>query len=111
MYTARRHAFVYRLNHHGDATRPEHLIDCLRDLRRHSLLNLQPFGENLDQTREFRNTDHAAVWQIGNVGTPDDGCHMVFTVRLEADVTKKDDFVVTSNFLETALEQLSGSSL
>jgi hypothetical protein len=60
----------YRLNHHGDATRPEHLIDRLRDLRRHSLLNLQPFGENLDQTREFRNTDHAAVWQIGNVGTP-----------------------------------------
>jgi hypothetical protein len=25
-------------------------------------LNLQPFGENLDQTGEFRNTDHAAVW-------------------------------------------------
>jgi hypothetical protein len=33
---------------------------------------------------------------------------MVFTVRLEADVTKKDDFVVTSNFLETALEQSAG---
>ena len=61
MHTTRR-AFVHRLNHHSDAARLEHLIDCLRDLRRHSLLNLQPFGENPDQTREFRNTDYAAVW-------------------------------------------------
>jgi hypothetical protein len=51
MHTARRHAFVYRIDHDGHAAWLEHLIDRLRDLRRHSFLDLQPLGEHLDQTR------------------------------------------------------------
>jgi hypothetical protein len=36
MHTARRHAFVCRLDHHGDAARLEYPVDRLRDLCRHS---------------------------------------------------------------------------
>jgi hypothetical protein len=71
MYTARRHAFVYRLDHHGDTTRLEHLIDRLGDLRGHSFLNRK------------RPTCTAmaigcGVWEVGSligklVSTRDDG--------------------------------------
>ena len=40
------------------------------------------------------------------MGMPDDRGHVVLAVQLESDVSQKDDFVVTGDFLETALEQL-----
>jgi hypothetical protein len=53
MDPARRHALVRRLDHHGNTAGFEHLIDHLRDLRRHSFLDLQPLGEHPDEPREL----------------------------------------------------------
>src|SRR5215475_3225214 len=42
-HSARGHAPVNALDHHGNTTRFQRLIQCASDLSCHSLLNLEPF--------------------------------------------------------------------
>src|SRR5688500_17221949 len=47
-HAAHRHALVLGGDQHGDAARPQLVVDGVGDLRRQSLLRLQPAREDLD---------------------------------------------------------------
>jgi hypothetical protein len=70
------------------------------DLGRHRLLRLQPPGEDLDDAGELGNPHHLVGRQVGNMGTADEGHHMVLAMGVELDVAKHHQIVVAGHFLE-----------
>jgi hypothetical protein len=67
-----------------------------------AVLDLQSFREHLDQARQLGNADHAVARQVADVDAADDRRHVMFAVRLEADVAQHHDLVVTAGLLEGA---------
>jgi len=51
---ARRHAVMYRLDHHPDANWPQRVMDCVGDLRCHFFLALEPLRERFDDAAQLR---------------------------------------------------------
>src|SRR5690606_34611773 len=52
-YPARRHALVHALDDDADPFGLQHVVNAVRDLRRHRFLNLEPAREGLDDAREL----------------------------------------------------------
>jgi hypothetical protein len=50
---ARRHAVMYRLDHHPDANWPQRVMDCVGDLRCHFFLALEPLRERFDDAAQL----------------------------------------------------------
>lgn len=77
---AGRHAVVGRLEHDADALRPQHVLNGIGDLRRHLLLDLEPFGVSFDHACQLGDADDTPGRHIGHPGTADDRCHMMLAV-------------------------------
>jgi len=108
MHAARRHALVRRLDDDRDALRLQHLLQRVRDLHRHLLLDLQALRIDVDEPRELRDADDAMARQVGDVRAADDRHHVVLAIALDAHVPQHDHLVVTLDLLEGAREQRGG---
>src|SRR6185312_14139747 len=105
---ARRHALMRRLDDDGDALGLQHLAQGVGDLRRHLLLDLQALRIDLDEPRQLRDADDAAVRQIGDMRLADDRRDMVLAMRFEADVLQYDHLVIAVDLAEGAMQLLDG---
>src|SRR3546814_18641799 len=76
-YTARRHAAMGGLDNNGNAPRLQRVLQRRRDLAGEALLELQPPGEGIDQPRQFRDADDAAIGPVGDMGLADDRRQMM----------------------------------
>ncbi len=104
LHAAHRHAGMLGLHHHGDAARPQDLVDRGRDLRRQVLLRLQPACIDVDQPRDLGQADHALDRQVGDVRLAGERHHVVLAVRRERDVPDEDEVVVGPDLGEGAVE-------
>ena len=77
---------MYAFDDHADAFGFEYVLNTVSDLCRHRFLNLQTPGESFDNPRQLADTDHFPVRQIADMNFAYDWCHVVFAMRLEADV-------------------------
>ena len=87
MDSPRRHTLMYAFDDHADAFGFEYVLNTVSDLRRHGLLNLQTPGECFDNPCQLADTDDFSVRQIADMNFAYDWCHVVFTMRLEADLS------------------------
>jgi hypothetical protein len=92
------------VDHHRNATRLQHLLQGVGDLRSHLLLDLQALGIAIEQPRQLADPDHAVMRQIGDMRAPDDGSDMMLAMALEAHVLQHDHLVVPVGLFEGALE-------
>src|SRR5579884_998460 len=88
------HAEVPRLHHHRHPVGPNHLLQGLRDLARHALLELQPMGVQADQARDLAQPHHPAAGKVGHVRRPEEGQEVVLAEGVELDVPDGHDLVV-----------------
>jgi hypothetical protein len=91
-----------------DALRLEDPLQGIGDLRRDPLLNLKPLGIDLDESRQFGNSHDPVVREIADMGTPDDRRHVVLAMGDETDVAQKHHLIISSNFLESSLQEFLG---
>ena len=75
-----------RLEHDGDALRPQRALDRVGDLVRQALLHLQPAGVHLDHARELGQADDPAVWHVRHVRAAEEGQQVVLAQAVEVDV-------------------------
>src|SRR5579871_4324952 len=106
VYTSTGHASMGSLNDNGDASRLEHTIQGIGDLRRHSLLNLHASRVDLDDPGQFGDADNPLVGQVAEMRPPDDRRHVVLAVRYETDIAQQHHLVISGHFLESPLQQL-----
>ena len=66
--------------------RLEHLLDRLGDLHGEALLHLEPAREHLDEPRDLREPDDAAVRDVGDVDAPEERQQVVLAEAVEVDV-------------------------
>ncbi len=67
------------------------LHECVGDLGGELFLDLQAAREDVDDPRDFGETDHFAVGDVGDVGTPDEWEQMMFAHRIKLDVLDHHD--------------------
>jgi len=96
------------LDYNGDAKRLQDGFKASGNFRRHLLLDLKPFGENVDEACQFGNSDNALAGKITNMSLADNGREMMLTMRFKRDIAKNNDFVITCNFLEGPIEIVPG---
>jgi hypothetical protein len=68
------------------------------------LLDLQAPRVGFHQARQLGDANHAAAREIADVHAADDGCHVVFAMRLEPYVSQHHDLVVAFHLLEGPLQ-------
>src|SRR5690606_15600418 len=102
----RRHALVDAFDDDADALRLQHVLNAMRDLRRHRLLDLKPAGEGFDDAGELADADDLSVRKIADVHLAGDRRHVMLAVRLEADVAQHDHLVVAVDLVERAAQEL-----
>src|SRR5262245_6883791 len=102
------HASMGTFDHHGDTLRGKHPVQGVGDLRRHLLLDLQPPGIDLNETRKLGYPDHFLARQVADVCATRDWGHVVLTMRHEPDVAQHHHFVVPRDLLERARQMLAG---
>ncbi len=100
---AHAHALMAGIDHDGNTARLEDVVKRIGDLRRHLLLNLQPFGKAIEEAGEFADADDPVTRQIRNMRMTDDRRKVMLAMAFEAHVFKDDHFVVTVGFFEGAL--------
>ena len=83
----------------------QHLVDGVGDLGRQLLLDLQAMAIDLQHPGELGNADHPPARQIGDMGAPDDGHHVMLAMGFEADVAQHHHLVIAVGFLEGALQE------
>src|ERR1022692_1790212 len=66
-YAAHHHAQVASLDYHGYALRLDYFLDGFGNLRGEALLNLEAAGKEFDEARDFAESDHFAVGNVGYV--------------------------------------------
>ena len=103
-YTACRHAAMAGLDHHGDTARAERRLQRGGDLTGQPLLQLQPPGEGVDQPRQFRNADDAAVGPVGDVSLSHDRREMMLAGGDQGNRAEQHDFVIAVR-VEDPIEQ------
>jgi hypothetical protein len=84
--TAHRHAEVRALHDHRDAQRIDLLADGLRNLVRHTLLDLEPPGEDFHQPRNLAETDHSLTRDVGDVAPAEEREQVMLAQTVEVDV-------------------------
>ena len=94
------------LDHHADAFRLKHLMNGIGDLRSHPLLNLQPFGIDLNNACQFGYSHHSMSWDVANPGAADDRCHVVFAMALEGNTAKDDQIGLSRRPSLSELERI-----
>src|SRR5271156_4712157 len=95
-----------RLDHHGDAARLQDAFDRVGDLRGQALLDLEPFGINLDDAGQFGDADDPPVRNIADPGAPDDWRDVVLAMAFEGNAAQDDHLVVAVDLLEGLSEDL-----
>src|SRR3989338_1133233 len=98
-------AEVFRLHHYPYPERLEFLEQGVRYLHGKPLLHLQAAGEGLHEARYFRKANDAAVRDIGDMGLPEEGQHVVLAERIESYVLD-DDHLAVIGLEESAVEDL-----
>ena len=78
------------LDDHAHALGFSHLHDGLRDLGGEGLLDLQPAGEHVHQSRHLGEADYLAGGNIGHVALADKGQQVVFAQRVQFHVLYQD---------------------
>src|SRR5258708_39875026 len=91
---AHHHAQMPRLNDDADALRFDGVLDRLRNLRGHPLLDLQAAREDFDETRYFAQADDFSVWDIRHVHLAEKWQQVVFAQAEHFDVFYDDHLVV-----------------
>jgi hypothetical protein len=86
VYAAGGHAVMCCLDDYANTLRLEDIVDGVGDLRRHLFLDLQALGIDIYHPGQLGNADHAAIWNMGHPGPPDDRRHVVLAMAFEANV-------------------------
>src|SRR5690242_6402340 len=89
-----------RPDDHSYALRTKDIVNGIGDLRRHLFLALQAPGIDVHDPGRLGDTDHAAIWNIGDPRPADDRRHVMLTMAFEADVAQYDHFGITLDLLE-----------
>ena len=97
-----------RFDHERYAARLQLTLDCNRDLRRRSPLDLQAPQVSLDYAREPGDADDPPVRDIADPGGADDRRRLVLAMAFESDAAQREHLVVTVDFLESLAEDLLG---
>src|ERR1700757_1631862 len=66
-YAAHHHAEMARFDDHADALRLNNFLDGLGDLGGEALLNLQATREQFNEARNFAESDHTPIGNVGNM--------------------------------------------
>ena len=82
------------LDGHGDTGRLDDVTDGIGDLHRQVFLDLQASCIHVDDTGDFRQPDHLAARQIGDVRATDEWQHVMLAQRVQFDVLDDDHVVV-----------------
>src|SRR4051794_26304663 len=90
----------------ADALRIQYLIDSVRDLRCHLLLNLQSFRVNINDTCELTDANHAAPRDIRDPCATDDRRHVMLAMAFEPHIAKHDHLVISLGFFEGLLQDI-----
>ena len=91
---AERHAEMLGLEHDADAARSELVLQPVRDLDGHALLDLQVAGEQLDDPAELAQADDPVGRQVADVRDPVERQQVVHAERVERDRPRDDQRVV-----------------
>jgi hypothetical protein len=94
---------VGSFNDNGDALRHQDAVQGIGDLRRHSLLNLEPPSVSLYEASQLRDADNSVARQVADMRAPNDRRHVVLATRDEANIAQQHHLIVSSDFLEGAL--------
>ena len=89
---AHHHAEMFRFHDDGDAVWFQTVHQRLGDLRRQVFLNLQTARKNIDNARDFRQSDDFAIGNVSDVGAADEWEQMMLAHRIEFDVFDENDF-------------------
>ncbi len=100
---------MHTFQHYGHTFRLQHLVDKLRDLMRHPFLNLQTPREHIDNTRYFRQPNHFAAGNIGDVSATNKRQHMMFAQAVKFDVAHNHHIIIidTKNSIVNELDRVS----
>src|ERR1700736_5640299 len=79
------------LNNYPDPARLEFPHQSIGDLHRQALLDLQTPRKHVDDSRHFGQTNDFSVWNISDVGFPNEPQQMVLPHRVEFDVLYQND--------------------
>src|SRR5215469_17364268 len=101
------HAFVQRIDHDGDAPRPQTLLERIGDLRGHCLLCLETLRIDIDDPRELRDARHAPIRQIGHMSDSNDRQHMMLAMGFDADIAEHHEIVIALHILESARQDFN----
>ena len=104
VHAAGGHAFVDRVDQHGDAGGVQAFRDGVADLRGHCLLRLQALGEDFDDASDLGDADHAIRWHVGDERFAEERGHVVLAMAFDIDVLEHDDVVIALHILERARE-------
>ena len=99
-----------RVDDHCDAVGAECFVDGIRDLRGQFFLDLQALAEDVDDAHKFRQSHHAAVWDVCDMRFAHERHHVMLAVAVNLDVLEEDEFVVAFDFREGSLQWLVGIS-
>ena len=89
-----RHACVFADEDDADAARAEVIGEAAGHLFRQALLQLQAAREEVDDTRELRQTENAFPRHVADVSHATEGEQVVLTHGHERDVPGEDELVV-----------------
>ncbi|MNX82817.1 hypothetical protein D3C86_1145590 [compost metagenome] len=96
------------LDQHRGATRAQVGHQGLGDVLGHALLDLEATREAIHQTRQLGEAHHPVSRQVGDVGAPVEGQHVVLAGRVEGDVLEQDELLVPFDLFEGRREDLGG---
>ena len=86
----------------------KHFVDGDRDLRGQMLLRLQPARIDVDEARQFRQTDDALDRPVGDMRLAVERHHVVLAMRGKTDVADQHEIVVGFGLAERAGERIGG---
>ena len=94
LYSAHHHAEMAGLDNYPHSLRMNRVLNGLGNLRGQAFLNLQTAGENFYQARNFAQSDHFAVRNIGNMHLAEKRQHVMLAQAEHFDIFHNHHFVV-----------------
>ena len=95
-------------NHYTDAFGLQYILNTVRDLRGHFLLDLKATGKCLNDSSELAYANDLVVRQIADVRSANNGCHVAFEMGFILRIPHEDHLVVPLDLLKGALKIFDG---